>query len=212
MHRNDATIDRICEECGAAFRCAPWMLRRGHGRFCSRPCFGVSDGRRRRAASVDRFWANVAKDDGCWLWAGYVQPDGYGQASYKGRRIRAHRLSWELTHGPIPNDIKVLHTCDNPTCVRPDHLFLGTNADNSRDMVRKGRQASGDRSPSRRHREPRPRGERHHNSRYTDEQVAEMRALYAEGGWTQRQLAARFGVSQAAIQQVLSGKARKKDA
>jgi len=105
----------------------------------------------------EKFWPLVQKSDdpdGCWLWQGGVdnsKKGGYGYISFDGRRLKAHQAAWELTHGPIPEGQQVLHNCDvryppgdrtNRRCVRPDHLFLGTHADNIRDKVQKGRQES----------------------------------------------------------------------
>lgn len=96
--------------------------------------------------SEDRFWAKVDKSGDCWVWTASVFRErlGYGKfqtGSNRGesRVAYAHRVSWELHFGPIPNGLFVCHHCDNPPCVRPDHLFLGTAADNVRDMDRKGR-------------------------------------------------------------------------
>ncbi len=90
---------------------------------------------------ADRFWARVAvgKPDECWEWTRYRDRAGYGQAYHEGRDVPAHRLAWILTHGPIPDGLKVLHRCDYPPCVNPAHLFLGTQGDNVRDAVAKGR-------------------------------------------------------------------------
>lgn len=86
-----------------------------------------------------RFWARTVKSDGCWLWAAAVDRDGYGQLRVRGVQSGAHRVSWAIHYGAIPEDLHVLHHCDNPRCVRPDHLFLGTTADNTADMIAKGR-------------------------------------------------------------------------
>lgn len=90
---------------------------------------------------IQRFWSKVAitdNPDDCWLWtAGTVT--GYGSFGFQGRMRIASRVAWEITNSEIPAGMKVLHTCDNPLCVNPKHLFLGTQLDNMRDMVRKGR-------------------------------------------------------------------------
>jgi hypothetical protein len=85
--------------------------------------------------SAARFWPKVRKDRGCWVWTGATTTTGYGRLSGQ----PAHRLSWEIHHGPIPAGLFVCHRCDNPGCVRPDHLFLGTHEANMADMVAKGR-------------------------------------------------------------------------
>ena len=92
---------------------------------------------------MDRFWAKVrrAGPDDCWLWTAYA--DRYGCFRFNGRVAKAHRVAWELTNGPVPSGLCVLHRCDNPACVNPGHLFLGTDADNVRDRNQKGRQARG---------------------------------------------------------------------
>ncbi len=100
---------------------------------------------------VTRFWARVNKTPGCWEWTGIRTKEGrrkrgpgYGQFMMEWRKIMlAHRYSWILHFGPIPDDMFVCHRCDNPGCVRPDHLFLGTPKENTQDMIRKGRQVRG---------------------------------------------------------------------
>lgn len=89
-----------------------------------------------------RFWSKVQKTSGCWEWMARRDKDGYGQFRLKGKMRGAHKASWELTHGSIPDGLWVLHKCDNPSCVRPDHLFLGTAKDNTQDMVSKDRNRS----------------------------------------------------------------------
>lgn len=87
----------------------------------------------------ERFLQNVQQGDGCWLWLAGKHPRGYGQIHHDGRLLKAHRLAWEFANGPIPAGLAVCHRCDNPSCVRLDHLFLGTAKDNHADMYAKGR-------------------------------------------------------------------------
>lgn len=99
----------------------------------------------------DLFWEHVEKTGGCWFWTGYILPSGYGQIFHRNRHYQTHRLSWEFHHGPIEGhvaghpelEICVCHHCDNPRCVRPDHLFLGHDRDNHADMIAKGRNSRG---------------------------------------------------------------------
>lgn len=94
------------------------------------------------------FWACAdCAGAGCWEWSGLRSARGYGRFGHDSRR--AHRIAWELTFGPVPDGLLVCHTCDNPPCIRPEHLFLGTDADNARDMVAKGRGRYGPLAPSR---------------------------------------------------------------
>ena len=169
---------------------------------------------------MERFWSKVAKGDGCWEWMAARDRKGYGMFQVGvGKTARAPRFAWELAHGPIPAGLHVLHRCDNPSCVRPDHLFLGTAADNNADKVAKGRQARGDRHPSRTHRHRLPRGDQHHlrlrpetvlrgeqngNARLTSEQVRDILAMRASGKG-QRAVAATFGVSKTTIRRIERG-------
>lgn len=95
-----------------------------------------------RLRGEDGFWIRVAVTERCWPWLGYRER-GYGRVSFGGVLRRAHQVAYELCFGPIPKGLCVLHTCDNPACVRPDHLFLGTQLDNIADRTRKGRSATG---------------------------------------------------------------------
>lgn len=164
------------------------------------------------AGRLERFWSQVEKGEGCWQWTGGVDDDGYGTFSARGvegrRYQRAHRFSYWLATGRHPDDLMVCHRCDNPGCVRPDHLFLGTAADNNADMMAKGRQYFPEGDEHWTHRRPdrvprgfrRPaehvrHGEAAPRARLTQAQVEEIRERYAAGDITQRALAAEYGVS-----------------
>lgn len=159
-----------------------------------------------------RFWkrvaVNVTNPDACWEWTGY-KPNGYGRITIKrGKIMLAHRLAYELFYGPIGTDaLCVCHACDNPGCVRPDHLWLGTLADNTADMVAKGRAT---RNTSalwlRRRRETAPKGEASARSKVTESEVRAMRALRAEGVGI-REIARRYPhMSRRGIQFILRGR------
>ncbi len=84
-------------------------------------------------------------ETGCWLWIASYSTKGYGRIGFLGRSEKAHRISWMIAYGPVPEDKHVLHKCDTRCCVNPDHLFLGTNLDNIKDRDSKGRTARGER-------------------------------------------------------------------
>lgn len=166
---------------------------------------------------TERFWSKVAIGDGCWLWLRARFDDGYGAFRFDNRQYRAHRFAWLETRGSLPSDMLVLHHCDTPLCVRPDHLFLGTPADNMADRDRKGRQARGERHGSRTHPERVPRGERHgsrshpervpHGSSHPSAKLSEdgvrfLRALFEEGH-SKKQLAKTFGITRWAVTMVV---------
>lgn len=120
----------------------------------------------------------------------------------------AHRVAWELERGPIPPGMCVLHRCDNPPCCNPEHLWLGTNADNMADRDAKGRGARGDRNGVRLHPEihiaSRPRGERNGSAKLTGSQVGEIRAWVGRG-FTRAAVAKEYGVSRTTVSQIVSG-------
>ena len=133
------------------------------------------------------FWRRVKKTDGCWLWTGSAK-GGYGYIMIRGKLFKVHRYSFELHFGPIPLDRPhVCHRCDTPLCVRPDHLFAGTNNDNRQDSVQKRRHMF---------------GERHWNRKLTEADVLEIRrrgAPHTKGPDSIKQLAIEFGVAHGQI-------------
>lgn len=130
-----------------------------------------------------KFWERVDKRGDCWLWTGAINNHGYGNVSHQGKYWKAHRLAWALTHGDIPPGMQVLHRCDNPPCVRPDHLWLGTHTDNMRDRAEKGRHSVGNR-----------RGSRHPLAKLTETDVRTIRDSLL-GSMSHREIAERYGVT-----------------
>lgn len=137
----------------------------------------------------ERFWGKVEKTETCWLWTAGKDKDGYGKFRVSKKHYRAHRFSWELHFGPVPLATSVLHKCDNPPCVNPDHLFLGSNADNMADRDRKGRQAF---------------GERQGGAVLTDSKVSSIRTMYGTGKFLQKDLARMFGISTAQMGKIVN--------
>lgn len=131
----------------------------------------------------------------CDEWTGARSSKGYGQRFKDGRVQYTHRLAWEEAHGPIPAGLYVLHHCDNPPCREIEHLFLGTAADNTADMMAKGRNVIGRRY----------RGEANSHAKLTWEQVSEIRRLYSTGNYSHRRLALMFGVSKYPISTIVRG-------
>lgn len=151
----------------------------------------------RKPATAESFWSRVDKSGECWVWTGgsntAKRGRNYGIVHSAGRHFLTHRFAWTLENGPIPEGLTVCHHCDNPPCVRPSHLFLGTPADNAADKAQKGRaqRLSGESNPG--------------GGKLTTADVAEIRARYAAGGIYQWQLGREYGVSQAMIGYIVTG-------
>ena len=140
---------------------------------------------------ADRFWRHVEKTDGCWIWTASKDANGYGRINGgQGHPVLATHVSWELANGPIPEGMGILHRCDNPPCVRPDHLFLGDQAINMQDCAEKGRTTRGERSAS---------------AKLTAQQAREIRTRYAQGGISQSALGREYGLCQATIRELIIG-------
>lgn len=150
------------------------------------------------------FWAKINKTSSCWLWTASKSPHGYGWFSIGRKAHRAPRVSWLLHFGPIPQGLFVLHACDTPACVRPDHLWLGTQADNLHDAKLKGRTATGDRNGTRTHPEARARGEKQGRAKLTREEVLEIRKRFAAGGIFQRHLAQEFNINRKTVSTIVN--------
>jgi hypothetical protein len=188
-----------------------------------------------------RFWSHVEEGEGCWLWTGEISgssgrpkyTSGYGRLHMSYRpwvRVFAHRYSWVLHFGPIPEGLWVLHRCSTlyaagdityRRCVNPSHLFLGTCQDGARHAVANGRYPVGDRNGTRLCPESLPRGPQHHynarpetrprgelnpRAKLRAEDVLKIRELFAAGVTTQTTLARSYGVSQAVISSITRGK------
>jgi hypothetical protein len=151
---------------------------------------------------IDLFWEKVQHTNECWVWTASKDRDGYGyfgstrpwsRSFAETREVKAHRISWFIHYGPIPSDLWVLHTCDNPSCVRPSHLWLGTNIENSVDRSTKKRNNG-------------PSGEACRKSSLTQAGVANIRRLWATGRWSQQELAEMYEITQPSVSDIVNAK------
>lgn len=196
---------------------------------------------------LKRFWSKVNKEGQlpdqsnphyrglgrCWEWTAYLRKNGYGEMRFEGGARKAHRVSWRVNCGSIPDGGAILHKCDNPKCVNPNHLLIGTQVENMRDARIKGRFASGDRSPSRLYPEKMMRGDNHYAklhpeklargdrhgskthpervvrgeqcklSKLTSEIVLEIRRRHAKGGITHQRIADDLGLRRENVSHVI---------
>lgn len=186
----------VCLFCSTPFTVKPYVLRLGKGKYCSSKCLRRAQVEYRGKSLIVRYWKHVQKNaDGCWGWNGRCDKDGYGNLSAwtpdgKETTVRAHRVSYELHFGPIPDGIEVCHTCDNPPCSKPEHLFLGTHLANVADMVAKARR-------------PDARGERNSQSTLTESDILLIRSRSDE---PDARLAREFGVGCSTISKIQSRK------
>lgn len=149
---------------------------------------------------TDRFWEKVDKHGptpqhcpelgACWVWTAQTDKEGYGRFSLNGKKAKAHRMAYMLAHGPIPDKLLVCHKCDNPSCVNANHLFIGSNLDNTRDCVAKKRHVT----------------QRANSYKLTLEAATEIRRLHSQEGLGYRRLARMYQVGRSTIQDAVKGR------
>jgi hypothetical protein len=193
-------MERICAHCGTTFtqtRKVDTYIQR----FCSRSCGVTAAHEANRGTGTpwqERFWLHVPEDrsHGCWEWRGTRRAGGYGRLmTTKPGTMAAHRASWIIHNGPIPHGMVICHRCDNPPCVNPAHLFLGTQIDNIADMVSKGRQRS-------------LTGTAVATSKFSEEEIQRLRDM-ASTGLSFSAIARETGVSKAHVRRVVRGQSRR---
>jgi hypothetical protein len=162
-------------------------IKQGKTKYCSWDCYCTYNN---SDDPQKQFWDRIRKTETCWVWIGGCHSNGYGSTIFRKKQMHAHRLSWEINCGPIPDGMMVCHRCDNPPCVRPDHLFLGDAGDNSRDRTSKGRQYI-------------RRGEDVPSAKLVGAQIKEIRLQFATGAFSQQALADAFGVSRRNIRLIV---------
>lgn len=151
---------------------------------------------------IDKFWSLVDDSEygpaGCWVWQAYRNKQSYGVINTNCQRFLAHRFSWFLVHGNIPDDLIACHRCDNPSCVNPSHVWLGTRQQNALDRDSKKRVASGNNHGLRKNAGAASHGERHYLAKLTTDSVVLIRKLY-QSGQSCKDIASNFDVTDGAI-------------
>lgn len=174
-----------CLTCGKEFEVVQSQFSRNRGKYCSRKCQHFK-------SLIERFWEKVDKgeEDNCWNWKA-AKSGGYGRIGNGKKNLVATRVSWEIHFGEIPEGMNICHKCDNPACVNPNHLFLGTHAENMLDMAKKGR------------RERKGVGIKNGLSKLTPNSVKEIRKKYINENITYVELAREFNVAPPTIRCVI---------
>ncbi len=188
-------VYRPCERCGAPFKPKHHQLRKGNGRFCSHTCGRLRGRREDLKTRFDKYWAGEP-NSGCWLWTGTSDRAGYGQINVDGKNRIATHIALSFQGIDVPKGMFACHKCDVPACVNPAHLFVGTPRENMQDAAAKGRWSA----------PPILRGQNQPKAKLTDDAVRQMRQEYATGTTSTPKLSRRYGLSQASIHAVISGK------
>lgn len=197
---------RNCEVCGKEFFARRDFVAKGNGRFCGNACSAIG----RKRSPEERFWEKVDKreENACWLWMAGKNKRGYGVFNGSDNIYGAHCYSWILHNGPIPEGKFVLHKCDNPSCVNPAHLWVGSHTENMRDMFKKNRQAAitkpesfarGERNGAYTKPEKVLRGEANGMSTFKESEVLEIRRLYDSGSMTVNGIAEKLKKSRGGV-------------
>ena len=157
--------------------------------------------------TVKRFWSKVdiCSENECWEWVASKNSKGYGEFWFPDRKkhTRAHQVSWIIEHGNIPDGLGVLHKCDNPSCVNPRHLFLGTNSDNNKDRDAKGRRVQGKLYYGKEHPQ---HGTNSPHNKLTENQVFEIIKLKESGKLSNVKIAAMFGITNGYVNNIWRGR------
>lgn len=184
-----------CLNCSTKRIVAMSDIKRGGGKFCSNKCSVVytapERGKKISGDPKKRFFSNIIREKEwkkCWVWLGLKSRQGYGRMTINKKQKLAHRYSWEIYRGQIPDGMFICHKCDNPSCVNPRHLFVGDRFDNAKDMVKKGRNRD-------------DKGSKHPSAKLTEEQVIHIRKRI-EDGEMQINLAKEFNVHKATISMI----------
>lgn len=184
----------ICKHCGKSYTVNNY--KRNSSNYCSLGCKYIGS-----CLPVDkRFWERVDRNGPiqphmntpCWQWTGTMESKGYGTMRVRGRPMKAHRLSLQI-HGINPGNMFVCHHCDNPACVNPDHLYLGSGMDNVKDMISRGRKRV-------------THGTDSSVAKLTDDTVREIRELYATGKYSQSAIAEKYNVCQSLVSGIVRGR------